>query len=108
MPDILVEKLAALDFPSATCAWIQNFLTDRPQSVSQCSSILRLSTGSPLDCVLSPLLYNIYTHDCTPIHTSNTIIKFADDTTLVGLVTGDDDSAYREDVQRLTAVTEPG
>ena len=52
-------------------------------------------------CVLSPLLYAIYTHDCTPTHPTNTIVQFADDTTVVGLITGGDESAYRDEVQRL-------
>jgi hypothetical protein len=34
-------------------------------------------------------------------HGSNTIIKFADDITVVGLITGDDESAYREEVNDL-------
>ena len=29
-------------------------------------------------------------------HHSNTIIKFADDTTVVGLITDNDETAYRE------------
>jgi hypothetical protein len=29
-------------------------------------------------------------------HDSNTIIKFADDTTVVGLITDNDETAYRE------------
>ena len=32
----------------------------------------------------------------------NIIIKFADDMTVVGLITKGDESAYREEVQRLT------
>jgi hypothetical protein len=34
--------------------------------------------------------------DCTARHDSNTIIKFADDTTVVGLITDNDETAYRE------------
>jgi hypothetical protein len=34
-------------------------------------------------------------------HTSNSIIKFADDTTVVGLITNDDTTAYREEVRAL-------
>jgi hypothetical protein len=33
---------------------------------------------------------------------SNTIIKFADDTTVVGLITNNDETAYREEVRDLT------
>ncbi|KAI4887474.1 hypothetical protein NFI96_007943, partial [Prochilodus magdalenae] len=42
------------------------------------------------------------THDCAAMHSSNHIIKFADDTTVVGLMSKNDESAYREEVQRLT------
>jgi hypothetical protein len=42
------------------------------------------------------LLYALFTHDCMARHDSNTIIKFADDTTLVGLINDNDDTAYRE------------
>ena len=44
--------------------------------------------------MLSPLLYSLSTHDCTAMHDSNSLVKFADDTTVVGLIT--DDTAYRE------------
>ena len=65
------------------------------------SSSLSLSIGSPQGCVLSPLLYSLYTYDCTPAHSSNSIIKFADDTTIVGLISGGDESEYRNEVERL-------
>ncbi len=53
-------------------------------------------------CVLSPLLYSLYTHDCTATHSSNVIVKFADDTTVIGLITDNDETAYREEVSTLT------
>ncbi|KAK3521320.1 hypothetical protein QTP70_003159 [Hemibagrus guttatus] len=37
------------------------------------------------------------------MHSSNHIIKFAEDTTVVGLIRKNDESAYRGEVQRLTA-----
>ena len=51
--------------------------------------------------MLSPLLYSLFTHDCMARHDSNTIIKFADDTTVVGLITDNDETAYREEVRDL-------
>jgi hypothetical protein len=51
--------------------------------------------------VLSPLLYSLFTHDCVAPHASNSIIKFADDTTVVGLITNNDETAYREEVMAL-------
>ena len=53
--------------------------------------------------MLSPLLYSLFTHDCMAKHDSNTIIKFADDTTVVGLITANDEPAYREEVRDLAA-----
>ncbi len=105
IPDILVEKLANLDFPPPICSCIKNFLTNRLQVVKVgqlYSSTLMLSTGTPQGCVLSPLLYTLYTSDCTPIHSSNSIIKFADNTTVVGLITGGDEFAYREEIRELS------
>ena len=42
--------------------------------------------------VLSPLLYSLFTHDCTAWHDSHSIIKFADDTTVLDLITDNDET----------------
>ncbi len=105
VPSKLVVKLRALGLNNSLCSWILDFLTGRQQVVrvgSNISSPLTLNTGAPQGCVLSPLLYSLYTHDCVATHSSNVIIKFADDTTVVGLITDDDESAYREEVHTLT------
>ena len=47
---------------------------------------------------------NLFTHDFTARHDSNTIIKFADDTTVVGLITDNDETAYREKVRDLAVI----
>ena len=51
--------------------------------------------------MLNPLLYSLFTHDCMATHTSNSIIKFADNTTVVGLITNNDETVYREKVRAL-------
>ena len=63
---------------------------------------LTLSTGAPQGCVLSPLLYSLYTHDCKAKLSSNTIIKYADDTTVMGLIVNNNDAAYREKISQLS------
>ncbi|KAK3553870.1 hypothetical protein QTP70_012703 [Hemibagrus guttatus] len=94
----LIEKLSLLGTNTSLCNWILDFLTGRPQSVRIANSICStttLSTRAPQGCVLSLLLFTLLTHD----H----IIKFANDTTVVGLISKNNESAYREEVQRLTA-----
>ncbi|KAK3533172.1 hypothetical protein QTP70_012425 [Hemibagrus guttatus] len=105
IPQHLSEKLSLLGINSSLCYWILDFLTGRPQSVrigNSTSSTTTLNTGAPQSCVLSPLLFTLLTHNCAAMHSSNHI-KFADDTTVVGLISKNDESAYREEVQRLTA-----
>ncbi len=62
------------------------------------SSTTTLSTGAPQGCVLSPLLFTLLTHDWTAKFSSNHIIKFTDDTSVVGLTSNNDETHYREEV----------
>ena len=55
----------------------------------------------PTWCVLSPFLYSLLTHGSMATHASNAIIKMADDTTVVGLITNKVETAYREEVRAL-------
>ncbi|KAI5103598.1 gastrula zinc finger protein XlCGF28.1-like [Silurus meridionalis] len=59
------------------------------------------STGAPQGCVLSLLLYSLYTYDCVASSNSTTIIKFADDTVVVGLISNNDETDYLQEVKNL-------
>jgi hypothetical protein len=103
-PYKLIIKLEALGLNSALCNWVLDFLTGRTQVVKVGNNIspsLTLNIGAPQGCMLSPLLYSLFTHGCVAMHASNSIIKFADDTTVVGLITNNDETAYREEVSAL-------
>ncbi len=95
VPATLVAKLQTLGLNRSLCSWILDFLTGRSQVVrmgNNTSSPLTLNTGAPQGCVLSPLLYFLYTHDCAATHSSNVIVKFTDN----------DETAYRAEVSTLT------
>jgi gmma-aminobutyric acid receptor subunit gamma/cGMP-dependent protein kinase 2 len=100
----LFIKLEALGLNPALCNWVLDFLTGRPQVVkvgNNISTSLTLNTGALQGCVLSPLLYCLFTHDCMAKHAFNSIIKCADDTTVVGLINNNNETAYREEVRTL-------
>ncbi len=104
IPDTLQNKLTQLSVPTSVCQWINSFLTDRQQLVRLgkfSSSTRTTSTGAPHGCVLSPLLFSLYTNDCTSKDPSVKLLKFADDTTLISLIQDGDESAYRQEVKEL-------
>ncbi|KAK3537259.1 hypothetical protein QTP70_005645 [Hemibagrus guttatus] len=103
IPSILTTKLEILGLSPSLCRWISNFLTDRPQAVQvgkHVSPSLTLSTGAPQGCVLSPLLYSLYTYDCVATSSPTNIIKFADNTAVVGLI-NNDETPYLEEIKNL-------
>uniref|UniRef100_A0A8C1QXK5 Reverse transcriptase domain-containing protein n=1 Tax=Cyprinus carpio TaxID=7962 RepID=A0A8C1QXK5_CYPCA len=100
IPQQLINKLNLLGLDNSLCNWILDFLTGRPQSVRvghNTSNTTTLSTGAPQGYVLSPMLFTLLTHNCTAKFSSNHIIKFADDTTVVGIISNN----YREEVAQL-------
>ncbi len=104
IPQQLINKLNLLGINNSLCNWILDFLTRRPQSVRvsrNTTSTATLSTGAPQGRVLSLLLFTLLTHDCTAKFSSNHIIKFADDTSVVGLISNNYETHYREEVAQL-------
>ncbi len=106
VPIKLAVKLTDLGLNSSLCDWIQDFLTGTPQVVKMgqfTSNSITLIIGASQGCVLNPLLYSLYTHDCVSSHNSTSIVKFADDTVVLGLISNNDETAYLDEVERLTS-----
>ncbi|MGL5056694.1 MAG: RNA-directed DNA polymerase, partial [Fusobacteriaceae bacterium] len=80
----LLYKMIKLNFPPAIVKTVSSFLNERLFSVhigGKFSNEHRIEHGVPQGAVLSPTLYNIYTHDITRGIPSE-IALFADDTAL--------------------------
>ena len=104
IPHKLFDKLLTLNVHPSVCHWLLDFLLDRPQVVrvgKMLSDSRILNTGAPQGCVLSPLLFTLFTNDCVSHVPSVHVIKFSDDTTIEGLISKDDETAYRDEVERL-------
>ncbi|KAK1805989.1 hypothetical protein P4O66_013040, partial [Electrophorus voltai] len=91
------NKFIQLGVLALTCSWITGFLTGKEQLVTLRKFTSRTQTtskGAPQGCVLSPLLFLLYTNDCTSMDLLVNIQKFAD-TTFIGLIPDCDEIAYR-------------
>ncbi|KAK7093340.1 hypothetical protein V1264_007114 [Littorina saxatilis] len=105
VPHKLFSKLTGMCVEESLCKWVLDFLLDRPQVVrvgSSTSSSITLNIGAPQGCVLSPLLFSLFTNDNVSHDPSVVILKFSDDTTLEGLISVGDESGYRAEVARVS------
>lgn len=91
-PHILIERLANdFQLSNQLLLLLLNFLTDRIQRVfvnGQLSQPISSNTGSPQGCVLSPLLFILYTDSCRTSQQGSHLVKFSDDTALLSLFQG--------------------
>lgn len=62
---------------------------------------VRVLTETFLDCESPPLGCSLFPHSCSPIHSTNTIVKFINSATVVGLIT-DNESVHMGEVRPLT------
>ena len=92
----LLQTLLAHCIPSS-CQRITSILTGRKQQVSlgeDTSSIPTVNTSDPKGCVLSQLLFSLYTNNCISKDTAVNLSKFADDTTVIWSIQDGDESAH--------------
>merc|ERR1712121_268435 len=84
--------------------WINMFLTNRTPIVQLnkkvFSYLVTTNIGAPQGSVLSPVLFTLYTNDCQLNENFVKLIKFADDTTIQGLIRPDnDEETYRNSIE---------
>ena len=105
-PHLLINKLRSLNVNSGLTLWIHDFLTKRQQQVcigDTWSKTLVTNTGAPQGCVLSPVLFTLYTNDCRSTSNRCDVIKYADDTAILGRLNKTPESVnrYRECIQNF-------
>ncbi len=78
--------------------WVDQQLPDRQAADSEAGEI---HIQHPYDQHWSSSELSLYMNDCTSTDPSVKLLKFADDTTLIGLVQDSDESVYRQEVKEL-------
>ena len=101
--EYLIPLLNHLD--SNVTAWIASFLSNRTQRTivqDKLSNTIVTNTGTPQGSVLSPLLFSIYTDRIRSGMSNVTILKYADDTCLIGCIANPLDlSNYFYEINRV-------
>jgi len=104
LPSILIGKIQELGVQSSLCAWIADYLHNRTQRVrvgGSLSTAAVTNIGAPQGCVLSPVLFTLYTNNHRGSEPHTYAIKYADDTATPGLISDDDETQYRSDITKL-------
>ena len=85
--------------------YLLDFLTNRQQYVrtqSERSSVITINTGAPQGCVLSAFLFIVYTNALSQCSSNCKIIKYADDTVVIGLISNNIEDEYRQTISYIS------
>ncbi len=85
----MLNDLRPVALTSVVMTFFERFLTNKTQRVrinNTFSGQVTSSTGSPQGCVLSSLLFILYTNMCQSNWENCTILKYVDDTVIVSLL----------------------
>lgn len=84
----VLQRMTDLNINKSLILWIRDFLSCSTQKVCVNSSLFRVhtSTGCSQRCVLSPMLFSLFTNEFVLNENTFKLIKYADDMALVGLL----------------------
>ena len=101
----MIGKLLSMNCHPQIVQFVHNFLLNRTQYVRMGdfkSQISTISTGAPQGCVLSPILFCFYTSDSVQGNEVCKVIKYADDTVIIGCVSDATVQSYTMFVERFS------
>ena len=94
-PHLFVQKLLNMKLPSSVISWTFDVdVTGYVRLNGLLSSAIGTNTGAPQSIVLAPVLFALYTADCRSTDESCPLVKFADDTELVGKISNDENDQH--------------
>ena len=89
---------------SSVISWILDYLTHRLRYVwlgGVLSSAIRTNIGVHQGTLLAPFLFSLYTADCRSTDESCPIVKFGDDTELVGKISNHENALYHKQTKNF-------
>ena len=100
-PHVLINRLTDYNIPARFQLFVLDFLINRKQYVRtdiEHSSTINVNTGVPQGCVLSAFLFIISTSPLSLCSQTRKIIKYADDTAVLGLINNDNEHEYKNTI----------
>ena len=74
-------------------------LTNKTQfaclDINRCSDVITTNTGASQRTMLAPFIFTLHTADCRTQDANYPLIKFADDTAMIGQIHNNDDTNYQ-------------
>ena len=102
-PHLLVQKLLNMKLLSSVILCIFDYPPCRLHYVRKIESchVICTNTRAPKGTVLAPFLSSLYTADCRSTGESYPLVKFADDTELVGKISDNEDAPYHNQTENF-------
>ena len=105
----ILRSCIKLKLPTRAIIWLSSYLTGRWQCVSfqnSASSWFSLPSGVPQGSIIGPLLFSIAVADLVPIHENTSVIKYADDITLLHFMRSVDDDFLQSEFNNVVSWSE--
>lgn len=102
----IFQAMLTFNFPREATAWIMDFLSNRRQRTrvdASLSSWKDVTSGVPQGSVIGPLLFCMVLDSLSPLCSNTTMIKYADDVTILHFVRNPSDDSLQSEWDHVTS-----